>query len=53
MGTAAGSAVGPWIAGSVYDATGSYTIPFLIAAGCGVIAGAAGWQARRLRKAGR
>jgi len=53
MGTAAGSALGPWIAGSVYDATGSYTIPFLIAAGCGVIAGAAGWQARRLRKASR
>jgi predicted MFS family arabinose efflux permease len=53
MGTAAGSALGPWIAGSVYDATGSYTLPFLIAAGCGVIAGAAGWQARRLRKASR
>jgi MFS family permease len=49
MGTAAGSAVGPWLAGTLYDATGSYTIAFLIAAGCGVIAGAAAWQARRLR----
>ena len=50
-GSAAGSAVGPWLAGTLYDATGSYTIPFLIAAACGVLAGAAGWYARKLRKA--
>jgi MFS family permease len=50
MGTAAGSAVGPWLAGTLYDATGSYTIAFLIAAACGVVAGAACWQARRLRR---
>ena len=50
-GTAAGSAVGPWLAGTLYDATGSYTIPFLIAAACGLVAGAAGWHARKLRKA--
>jgi MFS family permease len=50
MGTAAGSAVGPWMAGRLYDASGSYTAAFLIAAACGVIAGAACWQARRLRK---
>jgi predicted MFS family arabinose efflux permease len=49
MGTAAGSAVGPWLAGSLYDATGSYTIAFLIAAGCGVVAGAACWYARVLK----
>jgi MFS family permease len=49
MGTAAGSALGPWLAGRLYDATGSYTVAFLIAAGCGVIAGAAGWRARQLR----
>jgi len=52
IGSAAGSAAGPWLAGSLYDATGSYTLPFLIAAGCGVIAGAAGWHARTLRKFG-
>jgi MFS family permease len=52
IGSATGSAVGPWLAGTLYDASGSYTVPFLIAAACGVAAGAAGWQARRLRKAG-
>jgi predicted MFS family arabinose efflux permease len=51
MGAAAGSALGPWLAGSLYDATGSYTLAFTIAAGCGVVAGVAGWRARMLRKA--
>ena len=51
IGSATGSAVGPWLAGTLYDTSGSYTLPFLIAAACGVVAGAAGWQARRLRKA--
>lgn len=50
MGSAAGSAAGPWLGGRLYDLTGSYTVAFLIAAGCGVIAGAAGWRARTLRK---
>ena len=50
MGSAAGSAVGPWLGGRLYDLTGSYTVAFLIAAGCGVVAGAAGWRARTLRK---
>ena len=50
MGSAAGSALGPLIAGRLYDVTGSYTLPFLIATGCGVVAGAAGWRARSLRK---
>ena len=51
IGSSTGSAVGPWLAGTLYDATGSYTVAFLIAAACGVIAGAAGWQARRRRRA--
>jgi len=52
MGTAAGSAVGPWMAGRLYDLTASYMIPFLIAAACGAIAGAAAWRARTLSKIG-
>ena len=47
--SALGSAVGPWIAGWLFDRTGSYAVPFLIAAACGVAAGAAGWAARALR----
>jgi len=50
MGSAAGSALGPLIAGRLYDITGSYTLAFLIATGCGVVAGAAGWRARVLRR---
>jgi len=49
MGAAVGSALGPWLAGRLYDASGSYTIAFLIAAGCGVVAVVAGWRARVLR----
>jgi MFS family permease len=50
MGAAAGSALGPWLAGRLYDATGSYTIAFLIAAACAVAAMAAGWRVRALRR---
>lgn len=49
MGSALGSAVGPWIAGLLFDLTGSYMPAFAIAAGGGVIAGAASWRARQLR----
>ena len=51
MGAAVGSALGPLLAGWLYDTTGSYTTAFVIAAACGVIAGAAAWRARVLRKA--
>jgi MFS family permease len=50
MGSAAGSALGPWLAGTLYDATGSYTLPFLIAAGCGVLGALVGWRAWTLRR---
>jgi cyanate permease len=50
MGAAVGSAFGPWLGGSLYDATGSYTLAFIIAASCGVLAAAAGWRARTLRR---
>lgn len=50
VGSALGSAFGPWMAGSLFDATKSYAIPFVIAASCGVLAGAAAWRARKLRR---
>ena len=52
MGSAAGSAMGPWMAGYLFDLSGSYMLAFAVAAGCGVIAGAAGWYARMLRVRG-
>jgi len=50
LGSALGSALGPWMAGSLFDATGSYAIAFVIAAACGLLAGGAGWRARTLRR---
>ena len=50
LGSALGSAFGPWMAGRLFDATGSYAIPFVIAAASGVLAGAAAWHARALRR---
>lgn len=47
--SALGSAVGPWLAGWQFDLTGSYTLPFMVAAICACIAGGAIWMARRLR----
>ena len=49
MGSAVGSAAGPWMAGFLFDLTGSYLLAFLIAGACGCAAGIAGWRARVLR----
>jgi MFS family permease len=49
LGSASGSAVGPWLAGQLFDASGSYTVPFLIGVACAAVAGAAAWRARILR----
>jgi MFS family permease len=50
LGAAMGSALGPWIAGRLYDTTGSYTLAFMLAGGCGAISAAAGWRVRTLRR---
>jgi MFS family permease len=40
-----GGAAGPWIAGIIYDATGTYSFAFWIAAGCSLISILAIWLA--------
>ncbi len=50
FGSAVGSAFGPWMSGYLHDVTGSYTLPFAIAAVAGAMAGVAGWAARRMRR---
>jgi MFS family permease len=46
-----GGAAGPWVAGALYDATGSYTLAFWIAIGASGLSAAAIWRAapRRVR----
>jgi MFS family permease len=41
----AGGAAGPWVAGALHDATGSYTAAFWIAIGCSVLSAIAIWIA--------
>lgn len=47
----AGGAAGPWVAGLVHDATGSYRLAFWLAIGCCGVSAAAMWLAapRRVR----
>jgi MFS family permease len=52
FGSAVGSALGPWLAGWLFDRTGSYAVPFMIVAACGATAAGAGWMLRRLRLRG-
>ena len=40
-----GGAAGPWIAGVIHDATGSYRLAFLLAIACCVVSAAAIWIA--------
>ena len=52
MGVAiAGGAMGPWVAGALYDATGTYTLAFALAIGCCVISTVSIWLAspRKIR----
>ena len=50
FGSSAGSAFGPWMSGFLHDKTGSYTLPFVLAALAGMLALAAGWLARTMRR---
>jgi MFS family permease len=49
VGSAMGSALGAWLAGRLFDATGSYAIALAVAAGMSAAAAAAIWRARALR----
>jgi cyanate permease len=40
-----GGAAGPWITGAIYDATGTYSIAFWIAAGCSLTSILTIWRA--------
>jgi MFS family permease len=40
-----GGAAGPWIAGVLYDSTGSYSVAFWIAAACSLVSMLAIWFA--------
>jgi len=46
-----GSAAGPWVAGIIHDATGSYRLAFLLAITCCVVSAVAIWIAapRKIR----
>ncbi len=50
FGSSAGSAFGPWMSGYLHDVTGSYTLPFTLAALAGALACGAGWLARYMRR---
>jgi MFS family permease len=45
LASIAGGAAGPWVAGALYDATGSYTLAFWIAIGCCALSALAIWLA--------
>jgi MFS family permease len=49
LSSALGSATGPWLAGFLFDRTGSYAIAFPLAGAGGLAAGIAVWRARALR----
>jgi len=52
IGASMGSALGAWLAGRIFDATGSYAIPFTLAAVAAMIAAVAMWVARTVRLPG-
>jgi MFS family permease len=53
VGSAMGSALGAWLAGRIFDVTGSYAIALVVAGATALAAGVAVWIARSLRIAAR
>ena len=49
LASAVGSAIGPWLAGWLFDRTGSYALALVITVLGGSAAGSAGWMLRKLR----
>jgi MFS family permease len=45
LASIAGGAAGPWVAGALHDATGSYDVAFWIALGCSVLSAMSIWLA--------
>jgi len=41
-----GSALGAWLAGRIFDATGSYALAFSVAAGAAAVAARSVWDSR-------
>lgn len=52
VASALGSALGAWLAGRIFDATGSYAIAFTIAAGAAAVAAVSVWASRVPRSIG-
>jgi len=50
VASALGSALGAWLAGRIFDATGSYAIAFSIAAGAAAVAALSAWASRVPRR---
>jgi len=52
VASVAGGAAGPWIAGVIHDATGSYRLAFLLVIGCCILSAVAIWLAapRKVRR---
>jgi MFS family permease len=53
VASALGSALGAWLAGRIFDATGSYAIAFTLAAAAAAVAALSVWAGRVTRRAAR
>jgi MFS family permease len=45
LASVGGSGVGPWVAGALYDGTGSYVLAFWLAIACSTVSALAIWRA--------
>ena len=51
FGSAIGAAIGPWVAGELYDLNGNYDIAFYLAIFCGILAAISGFGVKILKLA--